>query len=516
MKLRIFVATALVAMMATLASAQLSGESLQWGLGPHQFLLTKEEAATWKTLTTDAEAKAFIALFWARRDPTPETPRNEYREQIAERIRYADTNLAGKELVPGSMTDRGKALLIFGLPKRIERSAAPNTAAIIEMGRDLQNDQRDSQTWIKWIYEDDTTRDVFNVGRATLRFVDKLEREEYKLERSSLPMPASEQRAIARTIKSPNLTTPPVFAEAAPVAGPAAPVVQTALKTAAFQSAVAALKEATANPYDKKAYLTWGEYVTSYGEYFVPVSLYVPAASGISGDVTFFGVVEDASGKSVLAFEDAATLAATNADFFVDRSIAVPAGKHRGTFGLAQDGKVVALTSAEMEFAGTLDKDATAVSQLLLANNLYPLTESQMANDPYAFGGVKVIPKGDRTFRQSDELWYFFEMRNPGLAEVALPEGTVPVNPAEAQRLPKVQLKIDVVGTDTTGKPVKMSAPLREADAIPMVGVPGHYGVGSAIPLEKFKPGEYTFTIKAIDTLKKASYTMTEKFTVVE
>ena len=47
-------------------------------------------------------------------------------------------------------------------------------------------------------------------------------------------------------------------------------------------------------------------------------------------------------------------------------------------------------------------------------------------------------------------------------------------------------------------------------------GVPGHYGLGNAIPLESFKSGEYTFTVKVIDTVKKASYTLSEKFTVVE
>jgi hypothetical protein len=47
-------------------------------------------------------------------------------------------------------------------------------------------------------------------------------------------------------------------------------------------------------------------------------------------------------------------------------------------------------------------------------------------------------------------------------------------------------------------------------------GVPGHYGLGNSIPLTSFKPGEYTFNVKVIDTIKKASYTLSEKFTVIE
>ena len=136
----------------------------------------------------------------------------------------------------------------------------------------------------------------------------------------------------------------------------------------------------------------------------------------------------------MLAFEQPATLAASKDDFFVDKSLTLPAGKHRGIFGLAAERQGRrARRRADMELAGTLDKDATAISQLILSNNIYPLTEAQKADDPFAFGGVKVVPKADRAFRPSDELWYFFELRNPGLAEPALAEGTVPVNAAECR-----------------------------------------------------------------------------------
>jgi len=518
MNLRMFVTAAALVCLAATAVADLSPAFVEWGQGPYQFLMTKEEAATWKTLKTDAEAKAFVDLFWARRDPTPATPQNEYRLEIEGRIASADKNLAGGERVKGSMTDRGKVFIIYGSPKRMERSGADRNPALTDENRDLQDTQRETQNWINWIYEDATTKEIFGVGRAQVRFLDRFSRDEFKIERSSIDFAASQARAIAKTITQPNLKVAPTFtAAAAPAPQPvaqAAPVVQTELTTEAFKSAVADLKNAK-NPFDNKAYVTWGEYVTSYGQTFVPVGLYVPKAAGISGDVTFFGVVADTTGKNVLAFEQPGTLVASKDDFFIDESLTLPAGKHRGVFGLAKNGSVVALTAADMELVGALDKDATAISQLILSNNIYPLTESQQADDPFAFGGVRVVPKADRVFRPTDELWYFFELRNPGLAEPALPEGTVPVNTAEVPRMPKVQLKIDVAGTTVEGKPVKMAAPPREAEAVEMKGVPGHYGLGNAIPLETFKPGDYTFTVKVIDTIKKTSYTLTDKFKVV-
>ena len=510
MKTRLFVTAAVLACLAATAFAAVSKEYADWGHGPYHFLMTKEEAAAWKAVQTDEAAKAFIDLFWARRDPTPNTPANEYRADIEARIAAADKAFA-EGRVKGSMTDRGKALLLFGQPKRMERSGTSEAPEIGNM-----NDAADARQEIPtltWTYEDSSAKDIFGVTRASVRFSDRFNRNEFKFERSGFDLASAQTRAIAKSITQPGLTAAPTFAaapapapQAAAPPAPAAPVVVTELTTDALKSAVAELKAAAKNPYENKAYVTWGEYVTGLGQTFVPVGLYVPKASGISGDVTFFGVVEDSTGKSVLAFEQPATLAASKDDFYIDKSLVLPAGKHRGIFGLAQNGTVVALASTDMELAGNLDKDATAISQLILSNNVYPLTTSQNPDDPYAFGGVRVVPKADRTFRPADELWYFFELRNPGLPE--------PVEGAE--RLPKVQLKLDVVGKTVDGKPVKMSAPPTETAAIEMKGVPGHYGVGNAIPLSSFKPGDYTFTVKVIDTLKKTSYTLTEKFKVVE
>jgi GWxTD domain-containing protein len=513
MKFRLLATAAVLVCLAATAVAAVSPQYAEWGQGPYHFLMTKEEAATWKTIQSDDAAKAFVDLFWARRDPTPATPANEYHAEIDARIPAADKAFA-EGRVKGSMTDRGKALLLYDQPKRMERSGGMDAPPIAN--DDVADAKADIPT-ITWIYEDAMTKEIFGVTRASLRFSDRFSRNEFKFERSGFDLNAAQARAIAKSITQPNLTAAPTFTAAAPqpAAAPAAPVAVTELTTDPLRSAVAELKAAAKNPYENKAHLTWGEYVTSAGQTFVPVGLYVPKAAGISGDVTFFGVVEDAMGKGVLAFEQPATLAATKDDFFIDKSLVLPAGKHRGTFGLAQNGQVVALASTEMELAGNLDKDATAISQLILSNNVYPLAESQKADDPFAFGGVRVVPKADHTFRTTDELWYFFELRNPGLPEVA--EGTVPVTPAEpTPRLPKIQLKLDVAGTTVEGKPVKMAAPPTETAAIEMKGVPGHYGVGNAIPLSSFKPGDYTFTVKVIDTLKKTSYTLTDKFKVVE
>lgn len=544
MKLRTYL-TAFAVAACALSAYALSAEYLDWGRGPAQFLMTADETAKWGSLATDDDAKAFVALFWARRDPTVGTPRNEFREEYERRVAAADKNFASDKK-RGALTDRGKILILFGQPKKIERSGADRRSALPGMSGGTPGSSSsttasdpfadggsDSETAGQvWTYEGNEARTLFGQARAPLRFVDRQGKSDFTLERGGVDVRSAQQKTITRAIVQPDLTVAPTFnvaaaavpvAEPMPMAEPPA-AVKTELTTESLKAAVAEMKAATANPYEKKkVYATWGEYITGEGESFVPVQLYVPKAVGLnaSQSLTFFGVLQDESGTNVVAFEEPAKLTASKDDLFVDRSFtALPAGKYRGFFGLADNGKPVSMVTADMQLAGTLDKNAAAVSQLILSNNVYPLAAAQNPTDAHAFGGLKVVPKGDRTFRPTDELWYFVELRNPGLSESpAAAEGVVPITgdaaPAAASA-PKVQIKVDVNGTETGGKKIKRPAPPREVEAIAIKGVPGHYGIGNAIPLESFKPGEYIFNIKVIDTVKKTSYTLSEKFTVVE
>ena len=128
MRLRIYLAAMAVATLALNAFA-LSAEYLEWGRGPAQFLMTKEETAKWKTIASDDDAKGFVALFWARRDPTPDTPRNEFREEYERRVASADKSFISDKK-RGALSDRGKMLILFGQPKKIERSGGERQAAM--------------------------------------------------------------------------------------------------------------------------------------------------------------------------------------------------------------------------------------------------------------------------------------------------------------------------------------------------------------------------------------------------
>jgi len=90
-----------------------------------RWIITPEELSAFKQLSNDEERDQFIEQFWLRRDPTPDTPENEYKEEHYRRIAYANEHFpAGK---PGWMTDRGRTYIVFGPPDEIEAHPSGGT-----------------------------------------------------------------------------------------------------------------------------------------------------------------------------------------------------------------------------------------------------------------------------------------------------------------------------------------------------------------------------------------------------
>ena len=115
MRVKLLAVTA-VLMICGVAEAGLSKAAQDWRRGPEKFLMTNDEERAWKAVSTDAAASAFIDLFWARRDPTLNTPRNEFREEFLQRVRYADASFAEKRR-RGALSDRGQVYILLGPPE---------------------------------------------------------------------------------------------------------------------------------------------------------------------------------------------------------------------------------------------------------------------------------------------------------------------------------------------------------------------------------------------------------------
>jgi GWxTD domain-containing protein len=82
------------------------------------YIITDEERAAFKQLSNDEERDNFIEAFWQRRDPTPDTEENEFKEEHYQRIAYANEHFAAG--VPGWRTDRGRIYIVFGKADEVE------------------------------------------------------------------------------------------------------------------------------------------------------------------------------------------------------------------------------------------------------------------------------------------------------------------------------------------------------------------------------------------------------------
>src|SRR4051794_6248325 len=89
------------------------------------YIITDEERAAFKKLQTDEEREQFIEQFWLRRDPTPDSVENEFKEEHYRRIAYANEHYASG--IPGWKTDRGRIYITFGPADEIESHPSGGT-----------------------------------------------------------------------------------------------------------------------------------------------------------------------------------------------------------------------------------------------------------------------------------------------------------------------------------------------------------------------------------------------------
>lgn len=498
----------------------LTPEHTDWGKGPASYFFTKEEAAQWKNIKSDDEAEKFIALFWARRDPTPNTPRNEFREDFDMRVATADKEFMTKRK-KGSLTDRGRVLILFGAPTRVTRSAGDATQGFGQQSQsDLQRQENaNNLARHTWIWEGDRAQELFGRARVQFNFVDQFNAGDFNLQGSTGDLRKGQDKVVAQALTQPNLTEVPAARAAAPVPVPAAaatapsttpasPTQALTFKNTAFRSAIDEFRAAKITP--AQASVVYTEFISPSGDFFVPMQLYIPKSSNLTADsvTTFFGVIEDASGAAVSVFEEPAKLSTSKGDLYFDKSLTLKPGSYKATLGLSgADNKPVVMSTANIELK-EMSKDAAGVTRLILANDVHETDTAAPAGAPFAFGKLKVVPKGDRVFTNKDELTYAVELLGFGIDE-----GT---------NLPKVQVKLELSGKDEKGKALpKITAPLSEVTALPLSGQTGagQYLVISTIPLgemtKPLAPGDYTLTIKVYDQVKKQNFTAEQTFKLI-
>ncbi|MBI3404732.1 MAG: GWxTD domain-containing protein [Acidobacteria bacterium] len=90
------------------------------------YIITKDEREAFLQLATNDARDKFIETFWEIRNPTPGSPANSCKEEIYQRIAFADARFGTGSGTDGWRTDRGRTYITLGPPqqKQVFRNSA--------------------------------------------------------------------------------------------------------------------------------------------------------------------------------------------------------------------------------------------------------------------------------------------------------------------------------------------------------------------------------------------------------
>ncbi len=269
------------------------------------------------------------------------------------------------------------------------------------------------------------------------------------------------------------------------------------LKTKAFRRAIDELRAAKGD-FRRDIAVSWGEFLSGTGKPFLALSLDRQVDADLEPGVqaTLFGEIVDSTGNVVKGFEvqDQVELAAGRS--IVDAALPLPAGGSRAVVGIALRGQVRWLVEQALEVQ-PIDGKSFTLSRPILSLDVHPLPAPQKPDDPFCFGGLRVVPRGDRAFRAADQPWLFVVARTPGVASNAVPTLTA---------------KLAIAGPEE-GKVRRY--PISGLTPAPLRGFDGQWGLGIPLPVGELPPGEYEATLEVAESAGGASATAVADFRVL-
>ena len=140
------------------------------------YIITNEELEVFEGLMTVEGKEQLIEQFWRRRDETPGTSLNEFKEEHYRRIKYSNERFAAG--FPGWQTDRGKIYIKFGPPDEIVSNPSGG-----QYSREIYEGGGNAATFPfeRWWY-----RYIEGIGQdVEIEFVDRLHSNEYRIARDS-------------------------------------------------------------------------------------------------------------------------------------------------------------------------------------------------------------------------------------------------------------------------------------------------------------------------------------------
>ncbi len=432
------------------------------------FKMSKKERKEWKAISSDEDAKQFIDLFWAKRDPNLDTPINEFRVEFDLRVTVADENFTW-EKQRGAITDRAKVLILLGNPHQKQRRAPTETVSMMD---DRITDDEVRAAARLWNYDPARMPEKLKIKGSRVLFVfyeEKAESGNFVLDRSH-QYAALAMRALGRApgiyIYNPDLTEVPK-----PVSVPGG--------EPASAAQLAWLDLPSAQWTDKALVLAEAGLA---GTVFRPLWLHIELPEEAPEIDLLAGRVSSAAGEVLSTFQIPASPLSTEFGRAHHLGFALEAGTYQVEVAAAAGGEPLVLVSSETELP-SLPAEGTWFSPLWLGLEAEH-EEGVALGMPFNFGGWHLRPLAGGNVSLQSELSYFGFLIRPGLGD----NGNVSLRG-------RIILKKD---GKRLGSPLSLAlaaAPLGEdlylyANALNLSGLPG--------------PGEYNLKFTVTDNISKA------------
>lgn len=486
-------AATLVVAAAAPVHAEVAEAYRTWASGPASLLFTAADRQAWAAVATDQDADLFVRLFWARRDPDPTTPENEFRTDFDRRV--ATAAQFGNAETPGFTTDRGKAIIVFGPPTRVVRlspgglqeeavgeeegEASPNYLGDATPGRPQQE---------TWVYEKEQKPKSVTKKRLEIR---------YKTQGSGLVFAKADDMAetitaeVAAHVVQPNVTAEDLRLAALAAAAAAGP--QSFHGTPAEPAQVAALRAwiaanppaappaptapgmPTPAPGPTATTLDVAVFQAYDARWITPFQISLPAASA-QGQKAVVEITNE-QGESVLSFVTADAWETFGTRAYLQGNAALPVGNFTLTAGLLDAAGQVVWAAREAVVIPS-GEPTFWISELVLSEQLYSLEKRQEMLEPWSWSSVAVVPKGDDTFAPGTTLWFYAHVCNAKL---------------DANGKPALQSLIKLAGTRKYRGPVEVE-PVKVNDSC--------WVLAQSIDLvaATFVAGTYELTLQVTDS----------------
>jgi GWxTD domain-containing protein len=485
------------------------------------YIITQEERDAFKKLQTDDEREQFIEQFWLRRDPTPDTLENEFKEEHYRRIAYANEHFASG--IPGWKTDRGRIYIMYGPPDDIDDHSSGGT---YERPREEGGGETSTFPFQIWRY-----RYIQGVGTGVqIEFVDTTMSGEFHMtmdptEKDALQytpdagLTMYEEMGI--TQKSDRFTRTDGTHLGVPVdemMQSQDPFVRLEQFTALQKPPAVQFKDLEAVVDTKVSYsiLPMKAHVDYFPVTDATAMAYVTLAfdnkdlqfkseDGMQkATVDIYGRITTITRRRVQVFENTVQVDSPPEmlqEYAKQRSmyqtaVPLPPGTYRLDV-VAKD--LVAGTQTTYEqplIVPRLDPDKLSSSSMVLADLIEGVPRKNIGSGQFVVGDVKVRPRLDDTFTRGEKMGIFVKLYNFG--------------PDETTRKPSGDVEYIV---SKNGSNEVIFDYTEDIGKVPNAST-GVVTIEQLLPLKTLEPGKYTLKLKVTDKVRNQVITPTAQFTI--